>query len=217
MIGKACWAMAILAAIAGGSAVRAAVPNVKGLWLTTDYASIAARAGETTTIKLKLQNYNLPPGRVALSIDGVPDGWKAAILGGGTPVSAAMPGSNDNVALSLRVDVPSAPYRPPLPSSAAALFTVLSSVFSPVAIRMTFTAAPITSAVRLTLFGPFGIRSFFVLCHQFVGRGKPEHYSPRLRVAHALGPIPGLYSTLPPVGGIVAFRHSSLHMLCAKN
>ena len=107
MIRKVCWAMAIVTAIAGGSVVRAAeTPHVKGLWLTTDYPSITARAGETTTIKLKLQNYDLPPERVALSID-VPNGWKATILGAGTPVGAAMPGSNDNVPLSLRVDVPS--------------------------------------------------------------------------------------------------------------
>ena len=80
--------------------------HVKGLWLTTDYPAIAARAGESTTVKLKLQNYDLPPERVALSVDGVPQGWKATILGGSIPVGAAMPATNENVQLSLRVDVP---------------------------------------------------------------------------------------------------------------
>ena len=70
----------------------------KGLWLTTDYPSVTARAGETTTIKMKLQNYDLPPERVALSVDGAPQGWNAVILGGSTPVTAAMPATNDNVA-----------------------------------------------------------------------------------------------------------------------
>ena len=38
--------------------------HLKGLWLTTDYPSLAARAGDSTTVKLKLQNYGLPPQRV---------------------------------------------------------------------------------------------------------------------------------------------------------
>ena len=83
-----------------------AVPHIKGLFLTTDYPSVAARAGETTTIKLKLQNYDLPPERVALSVDGAPAGWNALILGGSTPVRAAMPATNENVPLTLRLDVP---------------------------------------------------------------------------------------------------------------
>ena len=78
----------------------------KGLWLTTDYPSVAARAGDSTTVKLKLQNYGLPPARVALSIDGVPNGWHATLLGGGAPVTAAMPATDDNVQLQLRVDIP---------------------------------------------------------------------------------------------------------------
>ena len=49
----------------------------KGLWLTTDYPSVTARAGDSTTVKIKLQNYGLPPERVALSVDGVPQGWTA--------------------------------------------------------------------------------------------------------------------------------------------
>ena len=78
----------------------------KGLWLTTDYPSVTARAGDSTTVKIKLQNYGLPPERVALSVDGVPQGWTATILGGGAPVTAAMPASDDNVPLSLRLDIP---------------------------------------------------------------------------------------------------------------
>ncbi len=84
----------------------ATATHIKGLWLTTDYPSVAARAGETTTIKMKLQNYDLPPERVVLSVDGAPQGWNVALLGGSTPVTAAMPATNDNVPLSLRIDVP---------------------------------------------------------------------------------------------------------------
>jgi uncharacterized membrane protein len=81
-------------------------PPVKGLWLITDYPSITARAGEATTLKLKLQNYNLPPQRVALTVDGVPEGWKVRFLGGGQPVGAAMPATNEAVNLQLRIEVP---------------------------------------------------------------------------------------------------------------
>ncbi|HZT50523.1 MAG TPA: NEW3 domain-containing protein, partial [Stellaceae bacterium] len=101
-----------VAAVAAAPAAIAAdppaatVPHIKGLFLTTDYPSVAAQAGQTTTIKLKLQNYDLPPERVALSVDGAPAGWKALLLGGSTPVRAAMPASNDNVPLTLRIDVP---------------------------------------------------------------------------------------------------------------
>jgi uncharacterized membrane protein len=92
-------------AIAHGAAAAEA-PHVKGLWLTTPYPAITARAGATTDVKLKVQNYDLPPQRVALAISGVPEGWKAIFLGDGSPVAAAMPATNDNVPLQLRLDIP---------------------------------------------------------------------------------------------------------------
>ena len=82
------------------------VSNMKGLWLITDYPSLTVRAGETTTVKLKLQNANLPPEAVALSASGVPDGWKGEFLGGGQPIGAAMAAPNATVDLSFRLDVP---------------------------------------------------------------------------------------------------------------
>jgi uncharacterized repeat protein (TIGR01451 family) len=78
----------------------------KGLFLTTDYPSQTVRAGEVTTIRLKLANAGLPPEPVALALKDVPAGWKIDILGGGQAVAAAMPGVNQDVALQLRVDVP---------------------------------------------------------------------------------------------------------------
>jgi uncharacterized membrane protein len=108
MIRHAFRVFGIVAALAVAFPVGAAdtTTHIKGMWLTTDYPAMTARAGDSTTIKLKLQNYDLPPERVALSVDGVPPGWKATILGGGAPVEAAMPATNDNVQLSLRIDVP---------------------------------------------------------------------------------------------------------------
>ena len=83
-----------------------AASAVKGLWLLTDYPSQTVRPGEVANIRFKLQNAGLAPETLALSVDGVPDGWKADVLGGGQPVAAAMPGINESTSLQLRVDVP---------------------------------------------------------------------------------------------------------------
>jgi len=81
-------------------------PVMQGLFLLTDYPSQTVRAGEITTIRVKMQNSGLAPEPMALSLSGVPAGWKIDILGGGQPVASAMPGQNESVALQLRVEVP---------------------------------------------------------------------------------------------------------------
>ena len=80
--------------------------DVKGLFLMSDYPAVTLRPGETSSISLKLQNYDLPPERLALSVSGVPAGWTATLMGGGQPVGAAMPATNAGVPLELRLDVP---------------------------------------------------------------------------------------------------------------
>src|SRR5438477_9696000 len=80
--------------------------DVKGLFLLTDYPAITLRPGTNSTVNLRLQNYALPPERLALSVSGVPSGWTATLMGGGQPISAAMPGTDANVSFELRVDVP---------------------------------------------------------------------------------------------------------------
>jgi uncharacterized membrane protein len=87
-------------------AAAADKPDVKGLYLLTDYPAISARPGTTSTISMRLQNYGLPPENFALSIDGAPAGWTATLLGGGQPVGAAMPATDQSVSLQLRLDVP---------------------------------------------------------------------------------------------------------------
>ena len=82
------------------------VDPVRGLWLLTDYPSQTVRAGEVANVRFKLQNTGLAPEPLALSLSGVPDGWKIDILGGGQPVASAMANQNESVALQLRVDVP---------------------------------------------------------------------------------------------------------------
>jgi len=80
--------------------------DVKGLFLLTDYPAVTLRPGTNSTINLRLQNYNLPPERLALSVSGAPAGWTATLIGGGQPIAAALPASNSSVSFELRVDVP---------------------------------------------------------------------------------------------------------------
>src|SRR5262249_3553536 len=71
----------------------------------SDYPAVTLRPGETSTISLRLQNYNMTPERLALSLSGVPAGWTATLLGGGQPVAAAMPAANSSVSLPFPLDV----------------------------------------------------------------------------------------------------------------
>ena len=80
--------------------------QIKGVFLLTDYPALTVQAGATSTVALRLQNYGLAPERLALSVDGVPQGWTATILGGGQPVAAAMAATGKDVSLQLRVEVP---------------------------------------------------------------------------------------------------------------
>lgn len=100
--------LALIVSLIGsfGAAFAADAPAPKGLWLTTDYPAVTVRSGETASIRMKLQNSGLAPERASLSVQGLPSGWKAEILGGGQPVEAAMPFTNDSVSLELRLDIP---------------------------------------------------------------------------------------------------------------
>lgn len=94
------------AVVASMARAEDAPKDVKGLYLLSDYPAVTVRPGETSSINLKLQNYDLAPERLALSVSGVPSGWTATLMGGGQPVAAAMPATNSGVSLELRLDVP---------------------------------------------------------------------------------------------------------------
>jgi uncharacterized membrane protein len=100
-------ALAALAVVFAPAAKSQDAPkDVKGLFLMTDYPAVTVRPGETTNISLRLQNYDMPPERMDLSVSGAPAQWNAKLLGGGQPVDAAMAATNSSVSLSLRLDVP---------------------------------------------------------------------------------------------------------------
>ena len=94
------------AAFGGQARTEEAKNDVKGLFLLTDYPAVTLRPGTTSSVSLKLQNYGLPPERLALSVAGVPQGWTVTLVGGGQPVAAALPATNASVPLELRLDVP---------------------------------------------------------------------------------------------------------------
>ncbi len=81
-------------------------PDIKGLYLLTDYPAVTVQPGTTSTVDLRLRNFGLAPERLKLAVTGVPAGWKATLLGGGQPVAAAMPSTDDSVSFNLRLDVP---------------------------------------------------------------------------------------------------------------
>ncbi len=100
-------AVLVLPVLGSQAFAQASMPQVmQGLFLLTDYPSQTVRAGEITTIRVKMQNSGLAPEPMALSLSGVPAAWKIDILGGGQAVASAMPGQNESVALQLRVEVP---------------------------------------------------------------------------------------------------------------
>src|SRR6202021_3585476 len=67
--------------------------DIKGLFLLTDYPAVSVRPGTTSTVNLRLQNYDLPPERLALSVAGAPAGWTPTPGGGGQPGAAGVPGT----------------------------------------------------------------------------------------------------------------------------
>src|SRR6202022_652295 len=98
--------LSMLAALCMAAGAEEAKNDVKGLFLLTDYPAVTLRPGSTSSINVRLQNYALPPERLALSVDGVPSGWTATLIGAGQPVAAVMPATNGSVSLELRLDVP---------------------------------------------------------------------------------------------------------------
>src|ERR1700733_14993328 len=97
---------AVAVVCAAAAQAQEAPKDVKGLYLMSDYPAVTVRPGETSTVNLRLQNYDMAPERLQLSVTGVPAGWTATLMGGGQPVAAAMPAANSSVTLELRLDVP---------------------------------------------------------------------------------------------------------------
>lgn len=98
------WLLAafLFAALAAGATAQ----TPKGLWLVTSYPEVAVQAGDTSTFKFDLHNTGLPPQLVTLSVDGAPKDWRIGVMGGGRPVQAVMPFTDNSVTFELRLDIP---------------------------------------------------------------------------------------------------------------
>lgn len=97
---------ALLVLPLAGAQAQGDPPGVKGLFLLTDYPTQTVRAGEVTTIRVKVNNAGQMPEPLALALTGLPAGWKIDLLGSGQPVGAVMVGVNQDVTVQLRVEVP---------------------------------------------------------------------------------------------------------------
>jgi uncharacterized membrane protein len=99
--------LGLILAVAGSPPLQAAdTGSVQGIFLVAPYPAVTVAAGQTASIKLKLQNYAQAPEPMKLSVTGAPAGWKTAFLGGGQLVDAAMAAAGEGVDLQLQIDVP---------------------------------------------------------------------------------------------------------------
>src|SRR2546429_566714 len=81
--------LSVVAAFCTAAMAEEAKSDVKGIFLLTDYPAVTLRPGSTSSITLKLQNHGLPPPRLTLSVNGVPSGWTANLIGGRGPAAQA--------------------------------------------------------------------------------------------------------------------------------
>ncbi|NLV71823.1 MAG: hypothetical protein GXY46_04350 [Actinobacteria bacterium] len=72
--------------------------------LSTPYLAMTVQPGQTVTIDLSITDTVAQ--RLDLSVQGVPDGWEASVLGGGRPISAVMTDPEDELSLDLQVKLP---------------------------------------------------------------------------------------------------------------
>jgi uncharacterized membrane protein len=98
--------VASVLAISGLAGAEENKSDVKGLFLLTDYPAVSVRPGATSTVNLRLQNYDTAPQRLELSVTGAPPNWNATLIGGGQPIAAVMPATNSSASFELRLDVP---------------------------------------------------------------------------------------------------------------
>jgi uncharacterized membrane protein len=82
-------------------------PEIKGLWLTTDFPVADVHAGEEARFNLTLINYGMPPQRANVEVDNAPQGWNIELRGGGRTVAGVMVDYNAKSNLELKIKVPS--------------------------------------------------------------------------------------------------------------
>jgi uncharacterized repeat protein (TIGR01451 family) len=97
--------LAIVLAGAGGP-LAAAATAATGLVVTTPFPSVVVAPGARVSFDVDLQTTT--PERIDLALEGVPDGWTAAVRGGGLVVVAAETNGTDPTKVRVDVTVPAA-------------------------------------------------------------------------------------------------------------
>ena len=95
-----------LLALAGPAPAQERKNDVKGLFLLTDFPAVSVRPGQSSTINVRVQNYNMPPERMEVKVSDPPKGWTAILMGGGQPIAAVLPATDASASFELRLDVP---------------------------------------------------------------------------------------------------------------
>ena len=74
--------------------------SAAGLELSTDYPGISARAGETLSFSLDIENGSGAGSTVSLTESSLPDGWEGYFTGGGNEISSVFAKSGENIGIA---------------------------------------------------------------------------------------------------------------------
>jgi uncharacterized membrane protein len=88
---------------AAAAAPPSTAPTVTKLTLATPYPAIDTQPGSTVRLDVKVSNPEVAP--VDLEVDGVPDGWRATLRGGGFVIHAVTAAPDAPVTATLEIDV----------------------------------------------------------------------------------------------------------------
>jgi uncharacterized membrane protein len=93
-----------LAAPAVAQETEPSIPTPTTVSITSPFVGVAVKPGDSATFDVTVA---APPGdRVALAVEGLPEGWKGELRGGGFVVDSVQVDATGQVALELQVDVP---------------------------------------------------------------------------------------------------------------
>jgi uncharacterized membrane protein len=84
-----------------------AQPPLEGIWLNTPFPALTLPLSDKLPIALEVENRNLPPWPMALSVSGLPDGWRFAFEADGAKIAAVSVGPDKARRLSLSLEPPS--------------------------------------------------------------------------------------------------------------
>ncbi|MGH4037415.1 MAG: NEW3 domain-containing protein [Sphaerochaeta sp.] len=85
--------------------------DYEGLSISTDYPALNVSDSDMIVFNLKVNNYNLAPGRVDLSVTDLPKDWDYQFVGGGGKVSAVFAAPEQPVSVQLWV-IPTTDVKP---------------------------------------------------------------------------------------------------------